>query len=1277
MKNDSVWRLATYLHAPIRLLKGNTEGATVHRAIFAILATGVSLSVLTFAAVKIWAACDYNNPPPTEPYVCTEFDDYPPGAIANISGTGFWPGETVELIVLHADGAPSDGEDHEPWYVEADAEGSFVTTWHVCEDDCVGETLELTATGLSSGLIATTRFTDLAFTLHEDAARTIKRDAFAWGSTVFARIAQARNDTCYRVEWINPSGTVVETHNLPGTSGASGNANRDDSFVVPSTGPSGIWTAKEYAFANGNFNCTGTPTLDATAPFDVARAVIVGAGTTGTDTVGGDNDVNQNQPTTVQSPTSATMGVDSSTGSKNKRSFVRLDLTSSGVSGSVTDAKLRLLLMGSPNNSRTHNAHRVTAAWAENTITWNNQPSVAASPTDSKLTGTANNTLLRWAVTSDVNGFVNGSLTNNGWRISDATEDASGSNGTTYRTTEASTTDKTLWPVLLVDYTSCTPPATPAPSNDGPICSGQTLNLFANTAADGYIWSGPNSFSSSDQNPSIANATTAATGTYDLKVVSGSCTSAVGQTSATVNELPSCSIMGPDPVCAYTTNTYMGVTGTDLTNLWSVSFATILATYGEDGSKVDVTVPGATANLFTLNLTVSNTVTSCKSSCSTNITVHFKPWLTTNPTNLTVCAGATASFSAAATGDPTPTLQWQADSGGGFTNIPGATSSPLSFTTSASQNGDMLRAIFENSCGAATSQVATLTVNAAPQITCPGTITSNTAPGQCSASVTFNPGVTGSPTPTVVCKVDSTVITSPHTFPLGTTNVTCTAMNSCGTDSCSFTVTVEDHKRPSISCPADITSNAAPYDCAAVVNFTVTASDNCDGTLSPSCTTNGAAVASGATFPTGTNAVVCTATDTAGNSTNCSFMVTVNPRPTMLTYTGDTSVEYGSNATFRAELKDSLTSTGVTNKLVTFTLCTQTTNAVTDANGIAEVSMVVTQLPGTCTNVIASWAGDCAFAPSSVTNAFSITQQGAQPVADAFYTGKPFYWTTGPNSTTATLELVATLRNRTGFAGDITNAKVSFCVRNGTNLTAIVGAQNLPVGLVNPGDTTVGTASAVVQYNIGKNNTAAVLDIAVKIGGGVYSNDNAAADAMVMIAVPVPNGQICGGGTIETTGSAGYLQGPTGGTNDFCFYVKYNNKGTNPQGYVELTVRSYNDRNGVPDTALRTYKLRSNAINVLAVNSGSTTNNGLAPHTAQFSSKANVAEIVNGSEQSIEGNCIMNMTLTDLSPTGPPTAGDTLGVTVYRNKGGVWFSSNWTGTNTAERAITSGNVSVK
>ncbi|HYT60933.1 MAG TPA: HYR domain-containing protein, partial [Haliangiales bacterium] len=90
----------------------------------------------------------------------TDRADYPPGSAAYIIGDGFLPKETVRLQVLHADGTPSTGDDHEPWSVQANAQGEFASAWHVCEDDCLGAVLELTAAGQRSGLTARTQFTD-------------------------------------------------------------------------------------------------------------------------------------------------------------------------------------------------------------------------------------------------------------------------------------------------------------------------------------------------------------------------------------------------------------------------------------------------------------------------------------------------------------------------------------------------------------------------------------------------------------------------------------------------------------------------------------------------------------------------------------------------------------------------------------------------------------------------------------------------------------------------------------------------------------------------------------------------------------------------------------------------------------------------------------------------------------------------------------------------------------------------------------------------------------
>src|SRR5438093_13448364 len=100
--------------------------------------------------------------------VTTDQSDYPPGDTAYITGGGFLAGETVQLQVLHTTTPNDDATSpaHQPWEVTADAQGNFTSTWYVPTDqDELGATLELTATGQSSGLVARTQFTDATPTL--------------------------------------------------------------------------------------------------------------------------------------------------------------------------------------------------------------------------------------------------------------------------------------------------------------------------------------------------------------------------------------------------------------------------------------------------------------------------------------------------------------------------------------------------------------------------------------------------------------------------------------------------------------------------------------------------------------------------------------------------------------------------------------------------------------------------------------------------------------------------------------------------------------------------------------------------------------------------------------------------------------------------------------------------------------------------------------------------------------------------------------------------------
>jgi hypothetical protein len=147
---------------------------------------------------------------------------------------------------------------------------------------------------------------------------------------------------------------------------------------------------------------------------------------------------------------------------------------------------------------------------------------------------------------------------------------------------------------------------------------------------------------------------------------------------------------------------------------------------------------------------------SLPNSATTNaatLTVDYAPTVTTNPTNDTIFTGNNASFTVAATGNPTPTVQWQVstDSGATFNDLTntgiysGVTTDTLTLTgATATQNGYEYQAVFSNtlfgagSPSTATTTAATLTVNFPAIIASVSSLALGTTPsGTASASQSF------------------------------------------------------------------------------------------------------------------------------------------------------------------------------------------------------------------------------------------------------------------------------------------------------------------------------------------------------------------------------------------------------------------------------------------------------------------------------------------------------------------------------------------------------------
>ncbi|MEW6194312.1 MAG: LamG-like jellyroll fold domain-containing protein [Bacteroidota bacterium] len=121
----------------------------------------------------------------------------------------------------------------------------------------------------------------------------------------------------------------------------------------------------------------------------------------------------------------------------------------------------------------------------------------------------------------------------------------------------------------------------------------------------------------------------------------------------------------------------------------------------------------------------------------------------------------------------------------------------------------------------------------------------------------------------------------------GTYTFTLTISDGQSSSSDDVTVTVNvDNTAPVLSVPQNISVNNDEGECGAVVNFEVTASDECGSVTVSSIP------ASGSLFPTGVTTVTCTAVDNAGNTATQTFTVTVidNEAP-VITLNGANPVE--------------------------------------------------------------------------------------------------------------------------------------------------------------------------------------------------------------------------------------------------------------------------------------------------------------------------------------------------------------------------------------------------
>ncbi|RYZ56116.1 MAG: gliding motility-associated C-terminal domain-containing protein [Sphingobacteriales bacterium] len=301
-------------------------------------------------------------------------------------------------------------------------------------------------------------------------------------------------------------------------------------------------------------------------------------------------------------------------------------------------------------------------------------------------------------------------------------------------------------------------PATPTAGSNTPICSGSSLTLTAASIAGAtYSWTGPGGFSSTVQNPVIANATTAASGTYSVTATVNGCTSTAGTTTVVVNPVPVISsAVGTDPTGCTTANGSIQLSG--LGNNLSYSVTYIL----NSGAPVTATVTsGPTGNLVITGLGggtytgITVSINGCTSLPAGPVTLvpPSSPAAPTVSNNGPLCAGTTLNLTATTVTGATYT--WTGP--GGFTS---SLQNPVITNAQAANGGVYSVTATINGCTSAAG-TTTVVVNPTPVI---ATITpaSPTTCGGSNGSVTLG-GLTANTTYAISYIFNSVTTTATYT----------------------------------------------------------------------------------------------------------------------------------------------------------------------------------------------------------------------------------------------------------------------------------------------------------------------------------------------------------------------------------------------------------------------------------------------------------------------------------------------------------------------------------